>query len=97
MRRSHWTRGLRHEMSSPSETLGPWVGIPFELWTSVRASSVFVLSFVGSGLATELIPVQGALPTVCNIHNSIIILMGTDQRTKYETEKMKFVMQCGGY
>jgi hypothetical protein len=31
--------------------------------------SVFVLSRVGSGLATGLLSVQGVLPTVCKVHN----------------------------
>jgi hypothetical protein len=43
---------------------------------TVWVSSVFVLSGVGSGLATGLIPVQGVLPTVYKIHSSILILMG---------------------
>jgi hypothetical protein len=43
---------------------------------SVRVSSVFVLSCVGSGLATGWSSVQGVLATVCKIHNSRLILMG---------------------
>jgi hypothetical protein len=42
----------------------------------VRISSVFVLSCVGSGLATGLIPVQVVLPTVCKIPSTRLILMG---------------------
>jgi hypothetical protein len=48
-------RGLRHEMSSPAQTLGSWVRIPLEALMSVRVSSVFVLSCVGSGFGTGLI------------------------------------------
>jgi hypothetical protein len=42
----------RHEMSSPAQTQGSCVRIPLEAWMSVRVSSVFVLSCVGSGLVT---------------------------------------------
>jgi hypothetical protein len=34
--RSQWPRGLRHEQSSPAQTLGSWVRIPTEAWMSVR-------------------------------------------------------------
>jgi hypothetical protein len=30
--RSQWPRGLRHEMSSPARTPGPWVRIPLKAW-----------------------------------------------------------------
>jgi hypothetical protein len=69
LRRSQWERGLRAEMSSPAQTLGSWVRIPLEAWLSARVSSVFVLSCVGSGLATGLITVQEFLPTVYKIHS----------------------------
>jgi hypothetical protein len=42
--RSQWPRGLRHEPSSPAQTLGSWVRIPLEAWISVCVYSVFVLS-----------------------------------------------------
>jgi hypothetical protein len=39
-------RGLRHELSSPAQTLGSWVRIPLKAWMSVCLYSVFVLSCV---------------------------------------------------
>jgi hypothetical protein len=45
-RRSQWPRGLRHELSSPAQTLGSWVRIPLEAWMSVCIYTVFVLSCV---------------------------------------------------
>jgi hypothetical protein len=45
--RSQWPRGLRHDPSSPSRTLGPWVRILFKAWICVCVYSVFVLSCVG--------------------------------------------------
>jgi hypothetical protein len=57
---SQWTRALRHELSSPVQTQGSRVQIPleawmpvcvYEAWMSVCLHSVFVLSYVGSGLA----------------------------------------------
>jgi hypothetical protein len=53
--RSLWPRGLRYERSSPAQTLGSWVWIPFEAWMSVSVSCMFVSSCVGNGLSTELI------------------------------------------
>jgi hypothetical protein len=47
--RSQWPRGLRHELSSLTRTLGSWVRIPLKVWMSVCVYSVFVL---GSDLAT---------------------------------------------
>jgi hypothetical protein len=44
--RSQWPRGLRHELSSPVQTLGSWVRIPLETWMSLCVYSVFVLSCV---------------------------------------------------
>jgi hypothetical protein len=41
--RSQWPRGLRHELSSPAQTLGSWVRIPLEAWMSGCVYSVFVL------------------------------------------------------
>jgi hypothetical protein len=54
----------RHEPSSPARTLGSWVRMPLEEWMSVCVYSVFVLSCVGSDLATGWTSVQGVLPTV---------------------------------
>jgi hypothetical protein len=50
--RSQWPRCLRHELYSPARTLGSWVPIPLEAWMFLYIYSVFVLSCVGSGLAT---------------------------------------------
>jgi hypothetical protein len=44
--RSQCPRGLRHELSSPAQTLGSWVRIPLEAWMSVCIYSVFVMSCV---------------------------------------------------
>jgi hypothetical protein len=33
--RPQWPRGLRHELSSPVQTLGSWVRIPHEAWMSL--------------------------------------------------------------
>jgi hypothetical protein len=50
--RSQWPRYLRHEMFTPSQTVGSWVRIPVDAWMSFRVSSMFVLSCICSGLAT---------------------------------------------
>jgi hypothetical protein len=65
--RSHWPRGLRHELSSPAQALGPWFRIPLEAWMFVYVYSVSVLPCVGSDLATGWSPVEGVLPTVYKI------------------------------
>jgi hypothetical protein len=33
--RSQWSRGVRHEMFSPAQTLGSWFRIPLKAWMSV--------------------------------------------------------------
>jgi hypothetical protein len=60
-RRSQWPRGLRNEMSSPAWILGFVGSNPLEAWMFVCVYSVFVLSCVGSGLATDWSLVQGVL------------------------------------
>jgi hypothetical protein len=45
-RRLQWALGLKHELSSPSQTLGSWVRMPLKAWMSVCVYSVFVLSCV---------------------------------------------------
>jgi hypothetical protein len=40
--RSQWPRGVRHELSSPAQTLASWVRIPLEAWMSVFVYSVCV-------------------------------------------------------
>jgi hypothetical protein len=64
VRRSQRPRGLRHETSSSALTLGSWGRIPLKVWMSVWVYSVFVLSCVGSGLASGWSPFQGVLPSV---------------------------------
>jgi hypothetical protein len=44
--RSQWPRGLRHELSSPEQTLGSWAQIPLEPCMSVWVYSVFVMSCI---------------------------------------------------
>jgi hypothetical protein len=44
--RSQRPRCLRHELSSPAQTLGSWVRIPIEALMSVCVYSVFMLLFV---------------------------------------------------
>jgi hypothetical protein len=68
--RWQWPRGLRHETSSSAWTLGSWVRIPIEAWVFVCVYSVFVLSCVGSGLATGWSLVQGVLPIVYKCKNT---------------------------
>jgi hypothetical protein len=46
IRRSKWPRGLRHELSSPAQTLGSWVRIPLRAWIYMCVYPVFVLSCV---------------------------------------------------
>jgi hypothetical protein len=43
IRRSRWLRCLRHELSSPSRTLGSWVRIQLEAWKFVYVYSVCVV------------------------------------------------------
>jgi hypothetical protein len=43
MLRTQWTRGLRHEPSSPARTLGSWVRIPLEVLMSVCVYSICVV------------------------------------------------------
>jgi hypothetical protein len=50
--RSQWPLGLRHELSSPAQTLGSWVPIPREAWMSVRVYYICAVLCAGSGLAT---------------------------------------------
>jgi hypothetical protein len=61
--RSQWQHRLRHELSSPARTLGsnPTPGM------DVCFYSVFVLSCVGSGLATGCSPFLEVLPIVYKI------------------------------
>jgi hypothetical protein len=46
-----WPCGIRHELSSPAETLGSCVRLPLETWMSVCVYSVCVVSYVSRGLA----------------------------------------------
>jgi hypothetical protein len=56
-------------LSSLAWTLGSWVRIPLKAWMSVYVYSVFVLSCVGSDLATGWSPVRRVLPTVLGLRN----------------------------
>jgi hypothetical protein len=59
--RSQWPLGLRHELSS----LGSWVRIPLKAWMYILC--VYVVLYVGRGLATGRFLVQGVPPTVYRI------------------------------
>jgi hypothetical protein len=41
--RSQRPRGVRHELSSPSQSLGSWVRIPLEAWMSVLCAFILCL------------------------------------------------------
>jgi hypothetical protein len=60
--RSQWPRGLKHELSSPSRTLGSWVRIPLKVW-------MFICVCISSGLATGWYPIQGVIPTALGLRN----------------------------
>jgi hypothetical protein len=67
--RSRWRRGLRHELSSLTRTLGSWVRIPFKAWMSVSVYSVFVLFCVDSGLATSWSPFKESYRLCIRLRN----------------------------
>jgi hypothetical protein len=48
--RSQYPCSLRHELSSPAQTLEPWIRIPLEAWMSVLC--VFILCVPCDGLIT---------------------------------------------
>jgi hypothetical protein len=48
--RSQLPRVLRHELSSPAQTLRSWVRIPLKAWMSVCVYSVCAVLSVDSGL-----------------------------------------------
>jgi hypothetical protein len=56
-------------MSSPPDTLGPWVRIPLEAWISLCIYCVCVVLCVGSDLATGSSPIQGVPSTGNRIRN----------------------------
>jgi hypothetical protein len=56
---------------------------------SVRIYSVFVLSCVGSSLATRLITQQGVLATVYKINCSRLILVGKRQESLIRKEEVE--------
>jgi hypothetical protein len=51
--RDRWPHRMRHELSSPTRTLGLWVQNPLETRMSVCVYSVCVALCVGSDLATD--------------------------------------------
>jgi hypothetical protein len=57
-----WPHDLRHELSSPIQTLGPTVRKPLETWMSVCLFCVVLCA--GNSLATGGFPIQEVLPTV---------------------------------
>jgi hypothetical protein len=68
--RSQWPRCLRHELSSLAWAPWSWVRIQLKAWMSVLCVCffcVYVVLCVGRGLVTGWSPVQGVLPTVCNL------------------------------
>jgi hypothetical protein len=66
-RPSQRTDGVRHEMSSSTQTRGSWAQIPFEACISVRCFCVFVV--LGTGLATGYVT-RPKSPTDCRIWGS---------------------------
>jgi hypothetical protein len=50
--RSQWPLSLRHELSSPFQTLGSWVRIPHEAWVYMRLFCVCDVLCTDTGLAT---------------------------------------------
>jgi hypothetical protein len=65
--RPQWPGGLRDELSSPAQTLGSCFRITLETWMSARVSSAFVLSCVGSGLATDHPSKESYQPSIRSI------------------------------
>jgi hypothetical protein len=47
--RSRWPRGLRHEPSSPAQTLVRWVRTPLEAWIYMRLFCICAVLCAGSG------------------------------------------------
>jgi hypothetical protein len=74
--RSQWPRGLKHELWN-FRTLGSWVRTPIKTWIFVYVYSMFVLSCVGSGLATGLSPIRGVLPTVLGLRSETKLFTDT--------------------
>jgi hypothetical protein len=56
-------RGLRHELFSPAQILGSWVGIPFQAWIPVCVYS-FLCSPMQAAALRRLIP-RPRGPTNC--------------------------------
>jgi hypothetical protein len=59
-----WPRGLRHELSSPAQTLKSSFRIPLEAWMFMCINSVFMLRCAWYRPWDRLIHFQGLLPTV---------------------------------
>jgi hypothetical protein len=101
--RSQWMRGLRHELSLLSRTLGSWVRITLKAWMSVCVYSMFVLSCIRSGLTTGWSPVKGILPTVLGWRNWSETKRFTDapkweqQERERERGLLMWILFLGGY
>jgi hypothetical protein len=69
-----WPRGLKHEISRPTQTFVSWVQIQLKAQTSVRDYSVFLLSCVGNDLPTDWSPVKWVyqLPIIFKISELIV-------------------------
>jgi hypothetical protein len=81
---------LRHETSSPGQTLGSWVQIQLEAWMPVCVYSVLLLSCVCSGLETGGSPVQEVLLTVYKFHSSWVHLNGNRPQGLTHQNRRKF-------
>jgi hypothetical protein len=64
--RSQWSSGLRHELSSPTQTLRSWTRIPLEERMSVY---VYYISVLLCAFRRTDPPDQGVLPTMCRTEN----------------------------
>jgi hypothetical protein len=89
--RSQWQRDLRHEVSSPSETLRVVGTNP--TWGTCLCFSMFVFSCVGNGLEMDWSPVQGVLLTAYKSKKLRETKRFTDalcsRRSKSKSERIK--------
>jgi hypothetical protein len=65
---SHWAPFLRHEPTSPAQTLDAWVRVPLKKWMHVEPSfCVYIVLFIGRGLVTGWSLLQSVLATLYRI------------------------------